>query len=253
MKLKTITAVACLTLMAATANAKIISFDGANKGSGLAETGVQGGAGAVMNGSEPVGETMTFDDFVVTAGISSNFNLANPGTFVKSDKINSRRVYQDWGNAGLGSVSYSSFSGDGIESNVGSGANNDEVIFFDFGASTLLEKVWFNGGHTEKTNSDGDTDYRDGRDALFNIFVSNDGDTYTSIFSGGQKQPTDREYLTTGLSDLYQYFAVSSSGWGDHSSYVEAIKYTKVSEPGTFALLGLGLAGLGLVRRKKQA
>lgn len=88
---------------------------------------------------------------------------------------------------------------------------------------------------------------------MFNIFVSNDGDTYTSIFSGGQKQPTDREYLTTGLSDLYQYFAVSSSGWGDHSSYIEAIKYTKVSEPGTFALLGLGLAGLGLVRRKKQA
>lgn len=254
MNLKSLTAVACLSLLATAANAKIISFDGASKNGGAAETGTPSGNGVAYNGTEPVGEFLTFSDFVVTAGQSNNFNLANPagGIFDRSAKILSRRVYQDWNHAGLGAVTYNSFNGDGIESNVGTGAGNDEVIFFDFGSNTLLETVWFNGGHKELVKSDNDGNLKDGADALFNIFVSNDGDTYTSIFAG-QQQPTNLDFLDTGLSAAYRYYAVAATGYGDHSSYVEAIKYTAVSEPATFALLGLGLAGLVFTRRKLNA
>lgn len=254
MKLKTLTAVVCFSLLGSAANAKIVSFDGASKNGGAAETGTQGGAGATLNGTEPVGETLTFNDFIVTAGQSNNFNLANPsgGTFDRSAKIVDRRVYQDWGNAGLGAVTFNNFNGDGIESNVGTGAGNDEVLFFDFGVNTLLETVWFNGGHNEFVKSDNDGNLKDSGDALFNIFFSNDDVTYTSIFAG-QQQPTNLEFLDTGLSTSYRYYAVAATGYGDHSSYVEAIKYTAVSEPATLALLGFGLAGLAFTRRKLNA
>ena len=257
MKLKTLALATSLSVASMGASAITISFDGDAKNGGPAVTGTAVGnvstyAGPSGYGVESAGTTMEFGSLDVTAGVSTGHNLAFGGFDRSSNIDGDYRVYQDWKHAGLGVVANTNRTGDGLESNVGSGPNHDEVLFFDFGQSTILDTVWFNGGHTENTK---DTD-SNGQGAQFNIFVSTDNVTYTSVF-GGQQKPTNLEFLSTGLTSAYQYYAIAASGYGDYSSYVEAIsidkdpRITTVSEPGTLALLGLGLAGLGFARRKQ--
>jgi len=231
-----------ITISTATlaANAGIVSFDGADKiDAGSAETGT----GQSLNGTEPVGDPITFTDFTVSAGLSSTnlaFSSFNRGTQIDDG---SRRAYQDWGHAGLGAVGADTISSDNLDANVGS-VNNDEVLFFDFGSDVTLSKVWFNGGHQEDSGA-----------AHFNIFYSDDNITYTSVFGGGAShQNPAGDFLLTGLSDTYRYFAVASTGTsGSPGGYVEAIDFAQeVPTPGSLALFGLGLAGLGLARRKQK-
>jgi hypothetical protein len=49
----------------------------------------------------------------------------------------------------------------------------------------------------------------------------------------------------------YSYFWVTSDNFGPSSMVLGANSSSQVPEPGTLALLGLGLAGLGLSRRRK--
>lgn len=241
---------AALLVMSAASQAELIIFDGNFGGTaklGTVETGI-GNINHTGLGDEPYGDPLEFSTFDVSAGRSVNVNLAGH-SFSIGNIDTSYRVYQDLfpDHGGLGAVSASDFSGDNLRPG-NSDVKADEVLFFDFDDKVKLVSVFFNGGHTENTtvqsNMRGDTDY-------FNVFASNDGVNYVSL-TNGQVVPTDQEYIDTGVASGFSHYAVAASGWSEsNGGYVEAIKVTKVSSPSSIALLGLGVLGLVVLRRKK--
>lgn len=156
MNIKKLALTSAITAIAINANAwtiapqATITFDGQQKnGSGIVMAGTVGAgtSGTTTIAGDVSGMTLGFGDFDVTTGYSNNFNLA--GTSFSTSNIvfsSTRRVYQDInpGNGGLGAYTGSNKSGDtdNLNSNLGSNAKFDEVLFFDFKADTLLNTVF---------------------------------------------------------------------------------------------------------------
>lgn len=240
-----------LALATTFANAAIVVLDDSN------DANFEAGIGAYSGNPNAYGPSLTFSDFLVTGGYAASNVLTGSGFNIS--QITFTTVDHDYnpGHGGLGVCSENldcSGSSDSFSSNTNdTGPGGDEILLFDFGSITELQTVFFNRDHAPLVDGDLVGSYKNTANALFNVFYSADGGTsYTSIFgSAGQQQPTDLDYFDVD-SGFHQHWAVAATGWGKHSSYIEALTYD-VPAPSTIGLMALALLGLRLSRNKFTA
>jgi len=201
--------------MAATsAKSAIISFDGADKLGGPAVLGT----GGTSSGADVYGQTLEFTNFDVRAGHSTTLNLGVSNFNISQITFNpsTAGVYQSItpGHGGLGAVTM----GGAIDTytfqpNIDTLATTDEILFFDFDSSLILDTVYFNGNHDELAMDL----------AWYTIFTSPDGINYQRRFD--HKAPTGRESMSTNLTTPFQYYGIAASAVGlNKKGFIEAIE-----------------------------
>jgi hypothetical protein len=151
-------------------------------------------------------------------------------------------AYLDRGTAGLGTCSILTASNQcnpSSDDNVSFG----ETLVFTFNEDIMINSFLFNNNHDDKF-LDGDS-----------ILIDNVSTTFTAADVVGADTNGNRDYLYNPVSGLFttgSTFEIAYGGTNPDEFYISSIDATAVPAPASLALLGLGLAGYGLRRRKNK-
>ena len=159
---------------------------------------------------------------------------------------NVQYAYLDRGNAGLGVCKDLNAAGvtalNTAQGNTGSnlcapGSDDNvtftEVLHFAFSEDVMINNFWFNNNHDGGFGQDATQDQVGIGGSLYDVGLGTVGG------SGGIGS-----FFVAGGSVLDVYFV-------NEQFYISGMEISAVPEPGTLALFGAGLLGLGLIRRRK--
>lgn len=160
--------------------------------------------------------------------------------------VNPAFAYLDASNAGLGVCKAALNAGDIDKKFPGSGANRcldssddnvttNEFLRFGFSKNVVIDRIWFNTNHDPDFSLDTDEIKIGGVDYTFNN-LDRDAARQNDFFT------------TTPFSvNANTSFLI---GFVNEQFYISAMSVRAVPEPATFALLGLGLLGLGIAKKR---
>jgi hypothetical protein len=191
----------------------------------------------------------------------SSLSIAGTGFNVVISGTNGGDVfaYLDWNHAGLG-VCGDVDAEDVNVMNPGSGANvcnpasddnvtTGEALSFLFDADVVIDKIWFNNTH--------DPDYTilfaNGGDQIWinGVLVNAVGNGYAT------GNPYNDSLAGVDVNNWLGPFNATKDvpfgiGFFNEQFYVSGMEVHAVPEPGTLALLGIGLFGMGFARRRQK-
>lgn len=168
-------------------------------------------------------------------------------------------AYLDFNHAGLGVCGAVDADDIGV-ANPGSGSNvcnpssddnitEGEAVHFVFSKDVTITKIWFNNTHDpDRTIIDPDV-------------ITIDGDNVLAVGNG--YAPTSNQYNTAGnfnssVDNWLGPFSASADtafiiAYAGEQFYISGMEVAVVPEPCTLVLLGSGVLGIGLFRRRRSA